>query len=487
MDGKIKVKCQPQCPEPIPGVSCHGSTDDLPGEVISFPMPENGAADINGGGFAAPGEVPLNEDDIAKHFATAFHHKLRFDHSADLWFLWNGTHWKQNKTEIGFDFARLFCREHRAGQSRMATKKAAEAVEHMARRDQRLAVTSDIWDREPLLLGTPGGTVDLRTGILIPPNPLSYISKITRVAPALKGSACPVFMKFLGEATGGDAELQRFLQLWAGYCLTGRTDEQALLFIYGTGGNGKGVFVKVMTEILGDYAISAAMETFLASKHQRHPTELAMLQGARLVTASELEINQAWSESRINQLTGEDPITARYMHKDHFTYLSQFKLMLIGNHKPKLASVNEAARRRFNIVPFPYKPKVPDKTLMEKLRKEYDAILRWMIDGCLDWQEIGLVRPKIVSETTEQYFSDQDLVAQWIEECCEVGPGKGAAAKVLFTSWSDYMQANGEAPGTSTSFGIMLNQRGYERKKSGAIRYIGIQPKPVSSMNFSDP
>jgi putative DNA primase/helicase len=258
-----------------------------------------------------------------------------------------------------------------------------------------------------------------------------------------------------------------------------------LVFIYGTGGNGKSAFVKVLTEIISGYAKVAAMDTFVATRNQRHLTELAMLKGARLVTASETEQNQRWSESRINQLTGNDSITANFMRQDHFTYVPQFKLLLIGNHMPKLGSVNEAARRRFNIVPFVHKPPVPDQALEVKLREEYPAILRWMIEGCLDWQANGLLRPEIVTATTSEYFEEQDLLGQWIQAKCECGPGKKASASALYESFKEFAQANGEDWGSMTSFGSMLSQHGFEKKKSGGMIYVGIALKPLNMPDFS--
>jgi putative DNA primase/helicase len=452
------------------------AAEELPGIVTIFPASGQPA-----------GAVSLTEDDVAEEFATQYGDRLRFDHDIGRWRVWKGTHWAINKTEIAFDHARHLCRKHRDGKSKMASKKAAEGVEHMARRDQRLAVTSEIWDRDGFLLGTPGGTVDLRTGKLQEAVREDYITKLVAVKPAPKGTPCPIFEKFLDDATGGDTGLQAFLQQWAGYCLTGDTSEQALMFVYGLGGNGKGVFLTVLREIIADYAKAAAMDTFVASKHQRHLTELAMLHGARLVTASETEKNQAWSESRINQLTGEDPITANFMRRDHFTFPPRFKLTLIGNHKPKLETVNEAARRRFNIVPFRYKPKEPDKALVGKLRQEYPAILRWMIDGCLDWQANGLLRPDIVLATTAEYFEEQDLLGRWIDEECELGAEKKASASKLYKSWEEFAKANGETPGSATSFGSLLSQRGFYKKKTGGCKvYFGIQLKSVNSLDFSN-
>jgi putative DNA primase/helicase len=149
-----------------------------------------------------------------------------------------------------------------------------------------------------------------------------------------------------------------------------------------------------------------------------------MLRGARLVTASETEKGRPWAESRIKQLTGGDPITARFMRQDFFTYRPQFKLLIIGNHRPVLRTVDEAARRRFAIVPFTRKPEVPDLELEQKLKAEWPGILRWAIDGFLEWQRNGLGRPEIVLEETASYFESQDLIGQRLEDECQLAPGK---------------------------------------------------------------
>ena len=156
------------------------------------------------------------------------------------------------------------------------------------------------------MLGTPGGTVDLRTGELRDSERSDGITKTVAAAP--DGGACPQWLKFLEETTGADQDLIRFLQQWCGYCLTGVTREHALVFVYGPGGNGKTVFLNVVTTIMRDYATTAAMDTFTASHSDKHPTDLAMLRGARLVTASETEEGRAWAEAKIKQMTGGDRI-----------------------------------------------------------------------------------------------------------------------------------------------------------------------------------
>jgi putative DNA primase/helicase len=454
----ISKKIKPFKPEPVKTLLAAIKTDEKPGAIIDFPV--------------VP--IDLTEDDVAEAFAVQNAGLLRFDHETGKWFVWQGAHWKINKTELAFDWARHLCREVRKGQTRMASKRAAEGVEQMARCDQRLAVTSDWWDRDPLLLGTPNGTVDLKAG--------DYITKLTRVAPDAK-STCPVFVKFLSECTNGDKGVQRFLQQFAGYCLTGLTDAQVLLFIYGPGGNGKSVLQGVFADILADYASTAAMHTFAASRQERHLTEIAMLRGARLVTSSETENGQHWNESRINQLTGGDLVTANLMYHDHFTFRPQFKIFMIGNHKPQLGTVNDAARRRFNIVPFLNKPQTPDLKLKQKLKAEYPAILHWMIEGCLDYQANGLTVPEAVCKATNEYFDEQDLPGQWIQEKCECGPGKKEIASALYGSWKEFAGKSGGKPGSTATFASMLKQRGYEPFKSSVNHYLGIKLRETVSFH----
>jgi len=192
-------------------------------------------------------------------------------------------------------------------------------------------------------------TIDLRTGEQYAPRPTDYM---TRLAPVAPGGDCPLWRAFLARATDGDGELQAYLQRMCGYWLTGHVHDHALFFLYGTGANGKTVFIETVQGYSGDYALTAPIETFLAPKGERHPTELAMLRGARLVVAHETEAGRHWNESRIKALTGGDTIAARFMRQDFFTYKPTFKLCIVGNHKPALRTVNEAIRRRFHLVPF---------------------------------------------------------------------------------------------------------------------------------------
>ena len=191
-----------------------------------------------------------------------------------------------------------------------------------------------------------------------------------------------------------------------------------------------------------------------------------MLRGARLVTASETEEGRAWAEARIKALTGGDPITARFMRQDNFTFRPQFKLTIAGNHAPALRNVDEAMRRRFNIAPFVIKPANPDRELETKLKAEWPQILAWMIAGCRRYLTQGLNRPSAIVAATDQYFADQDVFGSWFEERCVLRTGAFEAATKLYGDWETYAKAHGEVPGTAKSFGAAMRKRNLVSKSS---------------------
>jgi P4 family phage/plasmid primase-like protien len=320
----------------------------------------------------------------------------------------------------------------------------AAGVERLASTDRAFAVTPELWDRDPWLLGTPGGTVDLRTGELRPARREDYISRQTLVTPAEPDTPCPTWIRFLNEATREDADLIGFIDRWFGYSLTGITREEALTFLFGPGGNGKGVLIHAIFAIMGDYAVNAAIDAFTVTFADKHTTDIAMLNGARMVVATEVEEGRAWAEARIKALTGRDPITARFMRQDNVTFTPIFKLAISGNHKPRLRNVDEAAKRRINMVPFLNRPAVIDPQLAEKLEPEYPAILRRLIGGCISWQTNGLMRPKVVTDATAEYFRAEDYFTRWLDECCTIAPGLSAKPSALLHSFQAWCKANGE-------------------------------------------
>jgi len=418
----------------------------------------------------------FSDDALALRFIDQHKDTLRYVPSLGKWLRWDGKRWCFDERLIAHDRMRKICRAAAAecNQAKLAkliaSNKTAAAAERFARCDQRIVATVDELDADQWLLNTPGSTIDLRTMEEWPHRQSDLLTKVTGVAP---NASCPtpVWDAFLARVTDNQPELSEYLQRVAGYSLTGSTQEHALFFLYGVGANGKTTFLNAITACAGDYHRTAPFETFTASSVDRHPTDLAGLRGARLVTAIETEEGRRWAESRIKSLTGGDKISARFMRQDFFEYRPQFKLIIAGNHKPGLKSVDEAIRRRFNLIPFTVTipPDERDEALPEKLRAELPGIMQWMIDGCVDWQERGLAPPEVVAAATAAYLEAEDALAAWIEEAGQRDPNAWERSNDLFTSWAAWATKSGEYVGPMKRFLGVFETKGftYERRRDG--------------------
>jgi len=432
---------------------------------------------------------PLAEDGLALAFTRDWADYLRYTAKWGRWNMWNGSYWESDDTNIVFDLVRKSCRRATAhcqtekDEFRIASAATISAVERLAAADRRHAATVDQWDADLWILNTPDGVIDLRSGNLLPAKPEDYCTKITAVSP---GGECPLWKKFLSRVTDQNKELEQFLQRMVGYSLTGITREHAWFFLYGTGANGKSVFMNTISGLLSNYAKPAAIETFTSSPFDQHPTDLAWLQGARFVTATETESYRAWAEAKIKRLTGGDPIPARFMRQDYFQYIPQFKLVIAGNNKPTLRTNDEATRRRINLVPFTVTipPAERDPELANKLQVEWGGILGWALEGCREWQLQGLNAPAIVRGATEEYLAAEDTLGQWLEECCNVGPELSSTVAELFRSWHSWWTQRGEEeiPYTNKSckwFSQELEKRGMVRDRTSTERiFRGLSLKP---------
>jgi P4 family phage/plasmid primase-like protien len=446
-------------------------------------------------GAAKTNHLPpaYSDDALALAFSDKYHGELRYIAAWSRWLSWNGCSWRPDDTLQVFDKARSICREAAAECGDSATAASVSraatvaAVERLARGDRRHASTPDAWDADPWLLNTPSGIVDLKSGDLMSHSPDAFMTKTTAAAP---GGACPQWQAFLARVTNQNVELQAFLQRVAGYCLTGSVREHALFFLHGIGGNGKGVFINTLTAVLGDYAVVAGIDTFTASQGDRHPTDLAMLRGARMVTAQETEEGRRWAEAKIKAMTGGDPISARFMRADFFTYMPQFKLVIAGNHKPGLRNVDEAIRRRFHLIPFDVKISAGERDphLPEKLKIEWPGILQWAIEGCLAWQREGLANPAVVAAATETYFEGEDAVGQWLNECCVTGKTHQCGSSVLFSSWMKWAEQAGEHAGSQKRFSQTLVARGFQQTRlgDGKAAFIGLQAAIPTAQHWTD-
>lgn len=422
----------------------------------------------------------FSQDALALRFADLLHGELRYCAAWGKWLVWGGTRWREDDTLGHVNFARDICRKGAAEcdsqreAKALASANTVWAVHRLAGADRRLAVRPDQFDCNTWLLNTPNVTIDLRTGDQWPHRKTDYITKMTSVSPE---GDCPLWLQFLDRVTDGDVELQAFLQRMCGYCLTGSTQEHALFFLYGLGANGKTVFLEAISGILFDYAKTAPIETFVHSHSDRHPTEIAALRGARMVSASETSAGRRWAVSRIKALTGGDKVAARFMRQDFFVFTPAFKLVIAGNHRPALRAVDEAIRRRFHLVPFTVT--IPeherDPELGEKLKRESPGILAWMISGCDDWLECGLEPPEAVKAATEAYLDSQDAIGAWLDECCQRDGRVWTSSAELYLSWKVWADQSGEFVGSQKKFADRLESKGFvPQRKMTARGFVGL-------------
>lgn len=436
------------------------------------------------------------EDALALAFTRRYHRDWRYVAAWGRWLVWDGQRWRNEDTLAATDLIRSVCRQTalRADDRKVAAKLASSGtvggVERLARADRRHAATTDEWDADPWLLNTPGGVVDLKTGRTRANDRADRMTKITTATP---GGECPQWTAFLSNVTGGDADLQAYLQRMVGYCLTGVTSAHALFFLYGTGANGKSVFANVVSTILGDYATTASMDTFVETRGDRHPTDLAGLRGARFVTAIETEQGRRLNESKVKAITGGDKISARFMRQDFFEFFPQFKPVIVGNHKPAIRNIDEAMKRRMHMIPFTVTipPERRDGRLTEKLLAERDGILVWAVAGCLAWQREGLNPPACVQDATQEYFESEDALGRWLDERCVRAANAKSLTSELFTDWKQWAEASGEFIGSQRRFSDLLITRGLEkwRNSMGVRGFQGIglkQPHTPAYTPYAD-
>ena len=449
---------------------------------------EDPLAEIAGHDGSADESVWGTEDALALSFTRRYHPDWRYVAAWGKWMVWDGQRWRTEDTLAATDLIRHVCRQAaiKSSNPRVAAKLASSGtvsgVERLAKVDRRHAATTEEWDADPWLLNTPGGVVDLKSGRDRPHDRADRMTKITTATPR---GECPIWIKFLDEVTGGDKALQDYLQRMAGYALTGSTREHALFFLYGTGANGKSVFLNTLASILGNYATNAPMDTFMETRSDRHPTDMAGLRGARLVSSIETEQGRRWAESKVKSLTGGDKISARFMRQDFFEFFPQFKLFVAGNHKPAIRNIDEAMKRRLHLIPFTVTipPERRDKHLQQKLMAERDGILAWAVQGCLAWQRDGLNPPESVLSATDEYFEAEDAVGRWLEENCVLQANAKSLTAELFRDWKQWCDAAGEFIGTQRRFSDLLVTRGIEKWRNGTglrgFRGIGLKAPPT--------
>jgi putative DNA primase/helicase len=359
-------------------------------------------------------------------------------------------------------------RELAAHRRHTASTSGLTALLRQAQGAPGLRLDPNSLDGDIYALCTPSGVVNLKTGELHKPNPLTDMhSRATTVAPHQMD--VPRWHSFLHDTFGDDdkgRETIQFLHLLLGYSITGDVGAQVMPFLYGSGANGKSVLLEVLTSLLGDYA-NAAPPGFLMEKGKfsEHSTELTELHGRRIVVCSELKPNDTFNEARVKLLTGGDRITARRMRQDFFNFTPTHKLWLLGNHRPEVGTGGHAFWRRMRIIPF--ERQVPDARKIDNLAAELvdeegPGILHWLIEGATRYLATRdpLTGPASVRVATAAYQTTEDHVGRFLQECCLQGdsPDLRVEQKALYETYGRWCSEEGIRASSSRAFASRIRQ-----------------------------
>jgi putative DNA primase/helicase len=359
-----------------------------------------------------------------------------------------------------------------------------------------LSVTPEKMDADPYLINVRNGTLVLdrdADGDMIQMREHDRADRLAKLMDVEydPSAECPTFKRFL-ETSQPDAGIRDFLQVWSGYCLTGVTGEQKLVFNFGEGGNGKSVFIDLIAKMMGPYSVSLPFASLLRDDRKRGAEatpDLARLPGARLVRASEPEKGSRFAEATIKSITGGEEITVRHLNHGFFDFVPQFKLTLSGNHKPAIRGQDRGIWRRFILVPWEQNipEKDQDKQLPAKLWAERAGVLNWLLDGARIWLEKGLVVPDSIKAATDEYREDSDPLGRFLRECVREAPGCSVQASVMYGAYVDWCKVNAERPWSQTAFGRALPDKGFKRS-DGRIRvYLNTELVEVPTSSGGEP
>jgi putative DNA primase/helicase len=419
----------------------------------------------------------LTELGNAERIAYEYGHVIKY--VSDMgWLIWDGKRWKlDTKKEIERITAKVLRSLYKSEDE--AETKWARMCE---RRNIRMNSIKDLmplvpgereeFDRRKYLFNVENGIVDLETGKLQQHDRELGITKITNVSFDDKAK-CPEWLSFLDQIFQGDKELIEYMQRLIGYSLTGEITEQIMVFLIGGGSNGKSTFINTIKDLMGEYGKQAKSDTFIKKKETGANNDIARLVGARFVSAIESEDGEQLSEAFVKQITGGEPVLARFLRQEYFEFIPEFKVFFTTNHKPVIKGVDEGIWRRIRLVPFNLRlPKEKrDKKLPEKLSLEMPGILNWVLEGCLKWQQSGLNDPATVMKATGDYKEEMDILGPFIFECCFMNGSQKIEAKELYEVYSNWCFKNGEFALKNRAFYRALETKGFKRERGNSNKY----------------
>lgn len=365
-----------------------------------------------------------------------------------------------------------------AATAKLQTEPRIKAVLELAKSETGMSILTDVLDAHPELIGVRNGVVNLRTGALRPNEPALYITKYIH-CDYDPDATCPLFERFLGDIFQGDADTIAAVQRLAGLTITGCVDEEVIIFSVGTGANGKSIFGNVASAIMGDYSTTAPSSILAARRADDHSarSDLAMLHGARIVSINELPGGMLLDETVAKQLAGRESISARFLYKEHFTFLPRFTPWVRTNHRPIIKGTDNGIWRRMVIIPFrrTFAPEEQDNDLEAKLLNEAQGILTWMVNGAQGYLRMGLKNSGAMKSEVAQYRSDSDLLGEFLSDNTVVCATAEVDQREFYTRYKWWCESSGLRPVSRRVLNEQLTERSVGQRKSGSARfYTGV-------------
>lgn len=451
---------------------------------------------------AAPIPHELSESGIAAHFVALHKDRFRTVHEwsgrqGACWMAWDGSRWRREPSRVtAMQQAQLLAHGIKywdaargvaeLSKVKFESRKFIGSFLDLASYAPDFLATPDMFDADPLLLGTPAGTLDLRNNKILEPEREHYITRQTSVAP--EPGPHPLFDDLIRRASGGEADIAAYLWNWLGYLLTGLTKEKAFLYAHGKTDSGKTTLATAIANIMGNaeqggYAAQCDIELFTDAKVDKGNDRLAHLAGARFAYASEMEEGKNFKTALLKLATGADALHGRFLYAEQFSFTATHKLWIFGNHQMHMKSSDKALLNRLHLLEykdaFIVTPEERDNDFAEKLRAEYPAILHSMGKaGVIYLENGGLGRPERISAAVDEYANSEDTLGQWIAECLDVTPGARTAAREAYENFDRWAQKEGAFVPSAKRFGQQLVERGFERARPGGVRsFVGFTLK----------
>jgi putative DNA primase/helicase len=436
----------------------------------------------------APDEViPSNPEVIPTIHLTDLGNGLRFVEAVKdrvcyvqawgQWMVWNGKYWEASDDivvrkvahAVVIDMYKAAVKDNvldsELAKWALKSETAARISAMIGEAQPYLCVSASEFDTRHDYLNIANGIVDLRTGDIIPHDKTWRFTKYIDIAYDTKADRS-VIDGFMATITANDLELSQYIKRAAGYSMTGRTDEHCLFFAYGNGKNGKSTFMNMLSMVMGDYATTTSVEALLDVKASGEGASpyMARLPGKRLAMAQEMPEGRRMNESLVKSITGGDRIATRGLYKDVFEFTPTHTLWVSGNHKPRIAGTDDGIWRRLRILPFtttiPEAQRRDSRVIEVEFYAHRTGILRWLIEGAKMWYKIGLGSCKAVDEATAEYRGEEDAVARFIAERCDVGPTKSVSKALLYAAWREWAEDEGDKAAFAKSQRWLLRQLG---------------------------